>query len=160
MRSGSFRKPKPLEAFDCGSQSTSSVLTSAADKEEARLMAVVVLPTPPFWLATAIMRPMLFYCSGRICSQNSLSLPVKSTHSLCKSWQCSTWNTNQMVSTRVFHMERIELGKMEDKDVTVNKMSHVETFAVSLSRKYVPRGTFLGSRDRLLIFQCNFPLKF
>src|SRR5580698_7700671 len=58
MRSGSFTRPRPLVEFDCGSQSTSRVLTSAAAKEAARLMAVVVLPTPPFWLATAITRPI------------------------------------------------------------------------------------------------------
>src|SRR5216684_3510475 len=69
MRSGFFTRPKPLVEFDCGSQSTSSVLTSAAASEAARLMAVVVLPTPPFWLATAMTRPMiLFLCvAGRIC---------------------------------------------------------------------------------------------
>src|SRR5271157_1397125 len=60
MRSGSFTRPSPLLEFDCGSQSTSSVLTSAAASEAARLMAVVVLPTPPFWLATAMTRPMIF----------------------------------------------------------------------------------------------------
>src|SRR5271156_2060595 len=60
-RSGSFTKPSPLVEFDCGSQSTSSVLTSAAASEAARLMAVVVLPTPPFWLATAMIRPMIFF---------------------------------------------------------------------------------------------------
>src|SRR5713226_8368426 len=59
MRSGSFTRPRPLVEFDCGSQSTSSVLTSAAASEAARLMAVVVLPTPPFWLATAMTRPMV-----------------------------------------------------------------------------------------------------
>jgi hypothetical protein len=32
--------------------------TSAAASDAAKLMAVVVLPTPPFWLATAITRPM------------------------------------------------------------------------------------------------------
>src|SRR5271167_2576021 len=58
IRSGSFTSPRPLEEFDCGSQSTNNVLTSAAASEAARLMAVVVLPTPPFWLATAIMRPI------------------------------------------------------------------------------------------------------
>src|SRR5271154_1319518 len=58
MRSGFFTRPRPLVEFDCGSQSTSSVLTSAAASEAARLMAVVVLPTPPFWLATAMTRPM------------------------------------------------------------------------------------------------------
>src|ERR1700719_1675522 len=59
MRSGFFTRPRPLVEFDCGSQSTSSVLTSAAASEAARLMAVVVLPTPPFWLATAMTRPMI-----------------------------------------------------------------------------------------------------
>src|ERR1700675_4589108 len=61
MRSGFFTRPRPLVEFDCGSQSTSSVLTSAAASEAARLMAVVVLPTPPFWLATAMTRPMILF---------------------------------------------------------------------------------------------------
>src|SRR5580658_5613572 len=61
MRSGFFTRPSPLVELDCGSQSTSSVLTSAAASEAARLMAVVVLPTPPFWLATAMMRPMILF---------------------------------------------------------------------------------------------------
>src|ERR1700687_5819118 len=61
MRSGFFTKPSPLVEFDCGSQSTSRVLTSAAASEAARLMAVVVLPTPPFWLATAMIRPMILF---------------------------------------------------------------------------------------------------
>src|ERR1700687_4443174 len=66
MRSGFFTRPRPLVEFDCGSQSTRSVLTSAAAREAARLMAVVVLPTPPFWLATAMTRPMiLFLCVAR-----------------------------------------------------------------------------------------------
>src|SRR5271166_1633081 len=60
MRAGSLTRPSPLVAFDCGSQSTSSVSTFAAAMDEARLMAVVVLPTPPFWLATAMTRPILF----------------------------------------------------------------------------------------------------
>src|SRR5271163_1894600 len=70
MRSGFLTKPRPLLEFDCGSQSTNSVLTSAAASEAARLMAVVVLPTPPFWLATAMTRPMnlFFYVlRARIC---------------------------------------------------------------------------------------------
>src|ERR1700680_724656 len=65
-RSGSLTKPSPLEELDWGSQSTNKVLTSAAAREAARLMAVVVLPTPPFWLATAMTRPMiLFLCVAR-----------------------------------------------------------------------------------------------
>jgi hypothetical protein len=43
-----------------GSQSTNRDRTSAAAKEAARLMAVVVFPTPPFWFATAITIPMSF----------------------------------------------------------------------------------------------------
>src|ERR1700686_437587 len=66
MRSGFFTRPRPLVEFDCGSQSTSSVLTSAAASEAERVMAVVVLPTPPFWLAIAMTRPMiLFLCVAR-----------------------------------------------------------------------------------------------
>src|SRR5579864_4796502 len=61
MRSGSLTRPSPLDAFDCGSQSMSRVLTSAAAKDEARLIAVVVFPTPPFWLATAMTRPIKFF---------------------------------------------------------------------------------------------------
>src|SRR5208337_1455142 len=61
MRSGFFTRPRPLVEFDCGSQSTSRVLTSAAASEAARLMAVVVLPTPPFWLAIAMTRPMILF---------------------------------------------------------------------------------------------------
>src|SRR5271154_4268391 len=61
-RSGFLTKPRPLVELDWGSQSTSRVLTSAAASEAARLMAVVVLPTPPFWLAIAMMRPIGVPC--------------------------------------------------------------------------------------------------
>ena len=40
----------------CGSRSTSSTHSPTAASAVARLMAVVVLPTPPFWLAIARMR--------------------------------------------------------------------------------------------------------
>src|SRR5258706_7307778 len=78
MRSGSFRKPRPLLAFDCGSQTNSNVFTSAAEMEEARLMAVVVFPTPPFWLATAMMRPMIIL-EEKSRAKNSANAVVKST---------------------------------------------------------------------------------
>src|SRR5271165_967617 len=55
-RCGSRPNPTPLEAFDWGSQSTRSVVAPSDASEAARLMAVVVLPTPPFWLAMAITR--------------------------------------------------------------------------------------------------------
>src|SRR5262249_19979693 len=51
----SLSKPTPLVAFPCGSPSTRSVRCSAAARLAARFTAVVVLPTPPFWLAIAKM---------------------------------------------------------------------------------------------------------
>src|SRR5713101_5450602 len=45
--------PMPLLVLDCGSISTSNTLRPAAARYVARLMAVVVFPTPPFWLAIA-----------------------------------------------------------------------------------------------------------
>ena len=44
--------------LDWGSQSTSRVGTPLAAKLAARLMLVVVFPTPPFWLAMAMTRDM------------------------------------------------------------------------------------------------------
>src|SRR5882762_8934037 len=51
MRSRSM--PTPLVELPCGSASMSSVFRSATASEAARLTAVVVLPTPPFWFAIA-----------------------------------------------------------------------------------------------------------
>ena len=50
--------PQPVVALPCGSMSISSTRRRIALKEAARLTAVVVLPTPPFWFATAITRFM------------------------------------------------------------------------------------------------------
>src|SRR5579875_407651 len=48
--------PKPVEAFPCGSRSINKTCSPAAASAVPRLIAVVVLPTPPFWLAMAITR--------------------------------------------------------------------------------------------------------
>ena len=48
--------PKPVVAFPCGSESMTSTRRSFAASDAAKLMAVVVLPTPPFWLAIANTR--------------------------------------------------------------------------------------------------------
>ncbi len=50
----SLPSPSPEVELDCGSQSTSKVVVPAAAKLAARLMLVVVFPTPPFWLAMAM----------------------------------------------------------------------------------------------------------
>src|SRR2546426_2932395 len=57
MRSRSM--PTPLVELPCGSASMSSVFRSAVASEAARLTAVVVLPTPPFWFAIAITRDII-----------------------------------------------------------------------------------------------------
>ena len=46
------------DALCCASKSTSNTRCSASARAQARLTAVVVLPTPPFWLMTAIIMGM------------------------------------------------------------------------------------------------------
>src|SRR5689334_1027561 len=53
-----FSTPQPIVALPCGSMSISSTRRRVAANEAARFTAVVVLPTPPFWFATAMMRFM------------------------------------------------------------------------------------------------------
>src|SRR6516164_10412706 len=45
-----------VDAFPCGSRSTTSTWVPCSARQAARLTAVVVLPTPPFWLAMVITR--------------------------------------------------------------------------------------------------------
>ena len=54
----------------------SSVLKPLEATAAARLMAVVVFPTPPFWLATVmIMNCLGFYTVGRIRDQGFVMFP-------------------------------------------------------------------------------------
>src|SRR5512140_3325531 len=48
-------------AFACGSTSTSRTRRSHAAREAARLIAVVVFPTPPFWFASEMILAMVFH---------------------------------------------------------------------------------------------------
>src|SRR5471030_841059 len=48
--------PSPVEALPCGSRSTISTCSPMAAIAVPRLIAVAVLPTPPFWLAIASTR--------------------------------------------------------------------------------------------------------
>src|SRR5215472_7274473 len=62
-REGSLAKPTAAVEFAWESQSTRSVGWPAAARQAERFTAVVVFPTPPFWLATAMIRatePPLF----------------------------------------------------------------------------------------------------
>src|SRR5207247_7717586 len=46
--------PRPAVRLACGSMSTHRTRKPSSASAPARLIAVVVLPTPPFWLAIAI----------------------------------------------------------------------------------------------------------
>src|SRR5260370_10937434 len=45
--------PSPTDSAPCGSKSTSSTRRPCCARAAPRLIVVVVLPTPPFWLQTA-----------------------------------------------------------------------------------------------------------
>src|SRR5437868_836851 len=58
--------PEPIVALPCGSRSTTRTRCPMRPSPAARLTVVVVLPTPPFWLAMQKIRAMcLFGCDGR-----------------------------------------------------------------------------------------------
>ena len=48
--------PRAVEALPCGSRSMTSTRWPCSARAAAMLTAVVVLPTPPFWLATVMTR--------------------------------------------------------------------------------------------------------
>src|SRR6478672_6102597 len=58
--------PRPAESAPCGSKSTARTLRPYIASAAARLMVVVVLPTPPFWLHSEMMRagPCPFSAGG------------------------------------------------------------------------------------------------
>src|SRR5271157_155888 len=55
----------PEEQFAWGSQSTRRTLSPSRARQAARLMAVVVLPTPPFWLTRPRILPMGIQSKGK-----------------------------------------------------------------------------------------------
>ena len=58
--------PRPTDSEPCGSKSTSSTLRPYSASEAPRLIVVVVLPTPPFWLHIETTRagPCSVSCRG------------------------------------------------------------------------------------------------
>src|SRR3954467_15294546 len=56
--------PRPVEALPCGSKSMMRTRLPTAARAVARLTVVVVLPTPPFWLATEMTRARDILASG------------------------------------------------------------------------------------------------
>ena len=50
--------PRPTDSEPCGSKSTSSTLRPYSASDAPRLIVVVVLPTPPFWLHIEMIRAL------------------------------------------------------------------------------------------------------
>src|SRR5690349_16419421 len=67
--------PMPVEAFPWGSRSTTRTWWPASASAAPRLTAVVLLPTPPFWLAIAITlaRPVVATTSAPGPSSGSMA---------------------------------------------------------------------------------------
>ena len=78
--SGFFSTPSPDVVLPWGSQSISNTCKSLAAKEAARLIAVVVFPTPPFWLLIAMIFPTVQMISRGVHTGNDCV------------FECSTWN--------------------------------------------------------------------
>ena len=68
--------PSPTESEPCGSKSTSSTLRPYSASAAPRLIVVVVLPTPPFWLHIAMMRAGPWLLSGAGTGKSGSGRPV------------------------------------------------------------------------------------
>ena len=68
--------PRPTDSEPCGSKSTSSTLRPYSASAAPRLMVVVVLPTPPFWLHIAMIRPGPWVSRGGGSGNSGIGRPV------------------------------------------------------------------------------------
>ena len=68
--------PSPTESEPCGSKSTSSTLRPYSARAAPRLMVVVVLPTPPFWLHIAMTRAGPCWVRARGTGKSGSGRPV------------------------------------------------------------------------------------
>src|SRR5262245_50374174 len=105
------RRPTPLVMLPCGSRSTTRMRWSASARDAARLMAVVVFPTPPFWFVTAMMRPVtrlnlrlghspaLAFISGGKQRKDSTDLRGGASHLSLGTSHLA------LISTQMFHVE-------------------------------------------------------
>ena len=71
-----MRIPKPTDSAPCGSKSTMSTLRPSSASAAPRLMVVVVLPTPPFWLHIAMTRAGPWLVSGGGSGKSIMGRPV------------------------------------------------------------------------------------
>src|SRR5271170_1587459 len=68
--------PSPTESAPCGSKSTRRTRRPCSARAAPRLIVVVVLPTPPFWLQTATVRAGPCSISGSGSGKRENGLPV------------------------------------------------------------------------------------
>src|ERR1700731_3731396 len=68
--------PSPTERAPCGSKSTRRTRRPTSARAAPRLIVVVVLPTPPFWLQTATVRAGPCSISGSGSGKVENGLPV------------------------------------------------------------------------------------
>src|SRR5918999_3981291 len=68
--------PRPTDNAPCGSKSTSSTRRPYSASAAPRLIAVVVLPTPPFWLHIEITLAQPCWVSGRGSGRWGVGRPV------------------------------------------------------------------------------------
>lgn len=83
--------------FAWESQSMRSVGCSAAARQAAKFTAVVVFPTPPFWLAIAMMRAKRFLASENLARSSQGCKMFHVEHALeveivSEAVDCSMWN--------------------------------------------------------------------
>ena len=77
VTSSSFaRTPRPTEAAPWGSKSTSRTRRPSSARAAPRLIVVVVLPTPPFWLHMAMMRAGPWEVQGLGVGKSGMGRPV------------------------------------------------------------------------------------
>ena len=68
--------PRPTDSEPCGSKSTSSTLRPNSASAAPRLIVVVVLPTPPFWLHIEMTRALPWVNTGRGSGRSGIGRPV------------------------------------------------------------------------------------
>src|SRR5919106_4794717 len=68
--------PRPTDSEPCGSKSTSSTFRPSSASAAPRLMVVVVLPTPPFWLHIASTSAGPCSVSGGGSGRSGIGRPV------------------------------------------------------------------------------------
>src|SRR6476469_6780177 len=69
-------RPRPTDSEPWGSKSTSSTLRPYSASEAPRLIVVVVLPTPPFWLHIDMTRAWVAPVTGLGSGMTGIGRPV------------------------------------------------------------------------------------